>query len=117
MEWSPVRRFHHRDQNEAPDQTTVQLARDAQGFIEKVTNPLNHDTEFEYDDRGNLTKVTYADLTEATSTYDRFDRTTVATDPNGDTTSFDYDPDGWLAALTDARGHTTRWTPFNALPR
>ena len=45
---------------ESPDQTTVQMARDARGFIEKITNAINHDTEFEYDDRGNLTKVTYS---------------------------------------------------------
>ncbi len=98
-------------------------------------DPNQHETHYEYDTHGNLTKLwrpfNYVDRVENTQTYDAFGQLLTATDPLGrrwtfayDTygnrtsaidplgniTTATYDIVGRPTSITDANGHTTRLT-------
>jgi RHS repeat-associated protein len=84
-----------------PSQTLTRLS--------SVTDPLGHNTQFEYDSYGNLLSTT--DPLGNTTTYsnDLEGRVVSVTDPVGETTKFVYDgPD--LGQLTDPLGRTVTFS-------
>lgn len=81
-----------------------------------VTDPLGNTTIHEYDTEGNITKVTDALGSATTYTYDQR-LMTSQTDPNGRTTTWNYDLTNAdvrsrlnLLSLTDALGNTSSFT-------
>jgi YD repeat-containing protein len=108
---------------------TTSYAYNAAGQLTSVTNALNQTTSYQYDSLGRLTAIINADgKTQASFTYDPFDRVATFTDSEGWSASYSYDagdrvtqisyPDGTtrqytysnldLASFTDRQGHT--WT-------
>jgi YD repeat-containing protein len=98
--------------------------------LTQLTLPTGLVWKFTYDSLGRLTRITNPnDKTQASYTYDEFDRVATATDPEGYTLAYAYDaadrvtrityPDGTtrkyaynrldLAAVTDRQGRTTSY--------
>ena len=81
-----------------------------------VTDPLNHTTNWEYDDRGNKMSETRPDGGVTTYAYDDLNRLISSTDPKGQTTWYQYGGTGLndfgnnLVKLTDARGNDYLFT-------
>ncbi len=77
-------------------------------------DPNEHETHFEYDARGNLTRLwrpfNYVDRVESTFTYNAFAEVVTATDPLGRSWSFIYDTYGNRISATDPLGHVTTAT-------
>jgi RHS repeat-associated protein len=67
----------------------------------------------EYDERGNVTRETYADGTATTRTFDAQGNALTITDPLGNTTTFTYDAANNKTSETDALGNTETWTYNN----
>ena len=109
------------------------FAYNAAGQMISVTNPLQHTTQFVYD-QGDLIKVIdplghssdqFTDaagriISETDSSgrtvryeYDALDRLTRVTDPLQGVTLYSYDANGNLASVTDARGKITSYTYDN----
>ncbi|MEU6859668.1 RHS repeat-associated core domain-containing protein [Glycomyces sp. NPDC046736] len=73
-------------------------------------------TVYEYDNRGNLAKVTDPALNEWSYEYDLRGRQISATDPDTGLTTATYDDAGQLVSTTDARNQTLT-TTYDALGR
>lgn len=73
-------------------------------------------TAYEYDRRGNLSKVTDPDGNQWTYAYDLRGRQISATDPDTGTTTAAYDDAGQLVQTVDARGQMLT-TTYDALGR
>lgn len=80
---------------------------DSQGRRTKLTDPLGHVFELDYDSAGRLRTTTFPDGTTQTATYDLAGRRTAETDQAGRTTAFGYDDVGRLTSTTDASGEIT----------
>jgi RHS repeat-associated protein len=72
------------------------------------TDTLGHTTEYEHDDRGNLTESTDALDHTTTFTYDARDNLLTTTNPLSQTTSFQYDASDRLTRVTTPLGHQTQ---------
>lgn len=129
----------------APGETTQKwtFKRASNGDLESTTDPLGHETKFEYDTYGNLKAEINAEGDKRTWTYDKDGRVTSEvsprgneegakaeefettiepdaqgrpkkiTDPLGHETTYKYDKNGNLESITDGNGHTTKYT-YNA---
>lgn len=76
--------------------------------VETRTDRNGHTTEFEYDDKGNLVRVTDPEGGVTVHGYnDRGDRLSTR-DPRGNVTQFRYDEYGNLSQVIDALGHVTK---------
>lgn len=114
--------------------------RAANGDVESETDPLGHETKFEYDTYGNVKAKTDAEGDKTTWTYDKDgyvtaevsprgneegakaeefetkterdaqERPVKVTDPLGHETKYAYDKNGNLESLTDANGHVSKYT-------
>ena len=67
-------------------------------------------TVYEYDDDGNVVKITYADDTYERFEYDGNHQVTWMRDRNGSESSYTYDDHTHMTSSTDGRGNTTRYT-------
>ncbi|MFC4075642.1 DNRLRE domain-containing protein [Salinithrix halophila] len=84
--------------------------------IRHVTNSQGHKVSYEYDNAGNLTKVTEPKGNETkdpddyttTYAYDKNHQATQETDTKGNTVTYTYDADGLITQVTDEEGHTTK---------
>jgi len=106
----------------------------AHGLLDRVTDPLGHVTDYDYDARGRVTAITFAAGTAVAAVrryeydapgnvtavidengqrteyeYDVMNRRTLTRDPLGNVTRFEYDAAGNLSEETDARGHATAY--------
>lgn len=91
---------------------TTTWAYDLLGRLAEVTEPGGRRVTFEYDSRGNRTRVVEGTLATV-YTHDALDETTAA-----GTTTFAYDAGGNLVGRTDASGTTTYgWDPDGRLVR
>lgn len=106
----------------------------AHGLLDRVTDPLGHVTDYDYDARGHVTAITFAAGTAVAAErryeydgpgnvtavidengqrteheYDVMNRRTLTRDPLGNVTRFEYDAAGNLSEETDARGHATAY--------
>jgi RHS repeat-associated protein len=129
----------------APGETTQKATFKyaANGGLESTTDPLGHETKFEYDTYGDPKAETNAAVDKTTSTYnkdgqqltevsprgneegakaeefetkiesDAQGRPIKVTDPLGHETKFAYDKNGNLESATDSLGHATKFT-YNA---
>ena len=90
---------------------------DVDARTETVTSPdLKENVVTRYDKRGNPVRINRIfDGAEHVTTYEynEFDVATKRTDPNGHTWSADYDDQGRLQTLTDARGKTTTFEDYS----
>ena len=82
---------------------------------------LAAETDYSYDNNGNLTNVTQVGVTGETPrvrnfTYDSLSRLLTAANPETGTVSYSYDADGNVSTKTDARGVTTTYA-YDALNR
>ncbi|OIK01331.1 hypothetical protein BIV25_05835 [Streptomyces sp. MUSC 14] len=75
-----------------------------------------NDTSYDYDHKGQLTKVTDPDGNNWTFEYDARGRAVKATDPDAGTTTTTYDKDDRPVTVTDARGRKVS-TVYDALDR
>lgn len=66
-------------------------------------------TEYEYNTKGYLTKVSYPDGSTRSGTYDSRGNLLTVIDGNGDTTTFAYDDINRLTKYTDGNGYTTTY--------
>lgn len=81
-----------------------------QGVVSAVTNVLGERTEYEYDSKGQLTKLIDA-LEQATEyTYDARGKVTSLKDATGHTTQYERDARGQLKRIMDALNRTTYLT-------
>jgi len=71
--------------------------------VTSITNPLNHTSNFDYDDKHNLTRTTDPLNNSATFSYNSSGQLLSARDPLNNLTQWTYD-NGDLVALTDPRG-------------
>jgi len=82
--------------------------------IETETNPLGVVTKYEYDAKGNQTKMIRdygGALANTTSyTYDAQGNQTSVTDTLGNTTGYEYDAQGNITKITDPSGNVTAYT-------
>jgi len=98
-----------------PEQQTIVYERNAAHFVTRHIDGLGRTTEYQYDQRGNITQATRLSGTpEAVSwtfTYEPiFNQPLTVTDPLAHTTTFTYDPAGHLTRTTDPLGHMTTFT-------
>ena len=77
-------------------------------------DPNQHETHYEYDAHGNLTKLwrpfNYVDRVENTQTYNASGQLLTSTDPLGRRWSFAYDANGNRTSATDPMGNATTAT-------
>src|SRR3989442_1145495 len=124
-----------------PEQQVTTYARQAgTSLVQSVTDALGRQTTFTYDTKGNVTAVTrLAGTPQAVTTsltweapapttfnrlksgttglaYDMLNQLRVIGDPGGGTTRFNYDPNGNLLSVTDARGNSTSYV-YNGMDR
>ena len=71
--------------------------------VEKITDPLNQETEFEYDTRLNEIKVTDALNNETETEYDDLDLPKEVTDALNQVTKLEWNANGDMKKLTDPR--------------
>ncbi|MHC8397767.1 RHS repeat domain-containing protein [Pseudomonas sp. LB3P93] len=86
------------------------FAYNAEGLLTSSDGPrtdVNDITGYEYDTKGNLTRVTNAlgHVTEF-SNFDFAGNPQTTTDPNGVTTTLTYAPQGWLSSVSIAHSKT-----------
>jgi RHS repeat-associated protein len=81
---------------------------DASGLLLSSTDALGRTTANEYDDKGNLTKQTYADGTSVAYEYDEIGNRIATTDELGRTTRFIYDARNRLIQMIFADGSSSR---------
>ena len=79
---TPRERRHQRPQRQRP--------------ARRLDRPLNRITQYTYDSQGNITKITYPDLTNDQYTYNSDSEPLTHTDANKHTTSYTYDSHGNL---------------------
>jgi RHS repeat-associated protein len=85
---------------------------DARGNLTKVIDAINgaaHPTTFEYDIMDRLTKITYPDGTHVDFGYDYRGRRTSVTDQNERPTTYAYDDADRLISVTDAASNVTQY--------
>ena len=97
-----------------PDGTVVTFKRDQYGNLARLVDSLGTVTEFTHDRNGNrlqqaITVTTPAGprLQASTWTYDAEGRVTALTDPEGNVVRAEYDPLDRQTALIDPLGHRT----------
>ncbi|MCK4788902.1 MAG: RHS repeat protein, partial [Desulfobacteraceae bacterium] len=79
------------------------------GKLWKEINADNTFTEYGYDAEGNTASVTDPNSNTTTYEYDPFNRLTTITQPVDVITTYTYDPYGNLASVTDANGNLTSY--------
>ncbi len=86
---------------------TMTLYLNAEGFVERATDPMGHTVYYEYED-GELTSVTYPgeSMPRWRFKYDSHHRLTQITDGRGHHTTNEYDSSNRVTAQTDPRGDT-----------
>jgi RHS repeat-associated protein len=90
------------------DTTTLAWSSDGANLTQ-VVDAEGNQTDLTYDSLNNLTEAT--DPRRFLTTYTYSDTLlTSATDALGNTTSYTFSPEGYLASVTDARGNTTSYT-------
>ena len=98
---------------------------DALDRIIKATDSLSNEVINNYDNNGQLWKVTHRykrpdgsyDVRDViTRTFDAADRVKTETDAEGNVTTYSYDDAGNVIAVLDAEGHTTRFE-YDAMNR
>lgn len=88
---------------------------DNAGQVTTITDPTGGQSTLIYDLKDRLLTRTSADGTSTTRTYNAAGDLTGTAEKNPDgtvlrSTSASYDANGWLSAVTDARGHQTTFT-------
>lgn len=83
---------------------------DARGNLTKVVNALGQATQFKYDAKGQLTQTTDALGGTTTNSYDAFGDLIQTTDPLGNSRSSTFDVLGRVLTTTDAEGRTAQFT-------
>ena len=104
-----------------PEQQTFTYTRNANNFITRMTDALGRVTEYQYDAKGNVTKVTRmfgtANATSRTYTYEPvYNQLSSITDPLGRKTTLTYDSLGNLLQVTDPLANKSTFT-YDALGR
>lgn len=115
-----------------PEGVTTERTVDSRGLVKTVTNPMGIKTNFDHNEYGNVIETTLPVLDIVSSikydaasrplsitdplcrtshtTYNRNDLVTEEVDAMGHTTQYDYDPNGNLTAITNAKGGVTTMT-------
>ncbi len=89
----------------------VQIARDAQGRVTAVTDPLSNTITYSYDAAGDLVSVTDRDGGATTYHYDGQHNLLSQTDPTGRVPSIaHYDNQGRLTSIVDPSGNAITYT-------
>ncbi len=89
----------------------VTIARDGQGRVTSVTDPLSNTITYSYNAAGDLASVTDRDGAATTYHYDGQHNLLSQTDPLGHTPAIaHYDDQGRLTSVTDSQGHTITYT-------
>jgi RHS repeat-associated protein len=104
-----------------PEQQAVTYERNATNLITKMTDALGRVTEYQYDAKGNGTKITRlfgtASATSWTYTYETvYNQLKSVTDPLGRTITLTYDSLGNLRQVTDPLANKSTFT-YDALGR
>ena len=78
-------------------------------FIKDTVDPLGRTTSYAYDVKGNLTRITYPQVSgqspQVNFTYNTYGQPLSVTGPNGNVTTYEYAPGtGYLTKLTQAAG-------------
>ena len=77
-------------------------------LVRSITNALGHETTFEYDDFGSLTKVTAPDGSATLLRYDEYGQRTSVTNALGETWKYTYDEFGNQTSRTSPEGRTQK---------
>lgn len=87
---------------------TTTYSYDVDGRVTEVTNGAGASVSYTYDNRGDITSLTYPNDEVVTRTYDGAGRLVSVQDWLGNTTTFGYDADGNLTQTTYPNGDTVR---------
>jgi len=88
---------------------TIHLTRDGQGRITVVTNQMDQETQYSFDNNGNVTSIEDADGTEVTYAYDAADQLVTVTRGDATTLQTGYDSNGLVHTQIDGRGKVTTY--------
>jgi len=83
---------------------------DSRGNLLTLTDPLNHTTSYTYDAQSRVTKVTDTLNHSWNFSFDAVGNLLSKTDPNGNITQYGYDSLNRLASVTDAENHVTTYS-------
>jgi YD repeat-containing protein len=98
----------------AADGGLTQDARDANGRVTVMTDPLGRVTTYARDSAGYVTQITNPDGTTRNYQYQASDHAlTTYTDERGNTTTYQYDGQGHRKTATDALGRVTTFTYYS----
>lgn len=93
-----------------PNGNITKYEYDERNNLKSIIDPTGNIQEIEYDEAENMTKKILAENVSYLYQYDKLDRLISATQvETGIETSYQYDPDGNLIALTDGEGRTTSY--------
>ncbi len=91
--------------------------RDSNGLATIVIDPMNRISQYAYDTHGNVTQITYPDLSTVTyGTYNSFAEPSSMTDQLSRTDTYTYDSEGNLTVLEDPMDYVTTYTYSNTQP-
>ena len=93
----------------SPGRLALLYEYDAKGRVTRMTQGLRH-SDYVYDERGNLARVSDATGAITQFRYDARDRLKSITKPNGDTLSFNYDANGNMTQLHTPSSSTNTFT-------
>lgn len=79
-------------------------------LVKEIGAVNNQATLYEYDDNGNLTKITDPLKRTVANQYDALNRLITSTDPEGNPTHYSYDSQDQLVWVTDPRKLGTQYT-------
>ncbi|MDD2336378.1 MAG: hypothetical protein PHD01_07350, partial [Geobacteraceae bacterium] len=82
---------------------------DAKGNMTKIISPLGQATTFSYDSNGNLATITDPSGAQTTVTYDASGNVITLTDAKGAVSRFEYNTNNQLVKMTDPLGDTTTY--------
>ena len=89
---------------------TISRTYDNLNRVTSYTNANGDTIGYEYDNVGNITKLTYPDSKEVTYTYNADNQMTSVTDWNGHKTTYAYDENGRLSKINRPDGSTETYT-------
>ena len=90
--YDPQGRLVHTSQGTSPDERTIDMTYNPEGFLKDITNTLGEKVSFLYDLKGRVTDQTLPDGRVIHYTYDANDNVTSITPPGRPAHAFDYTP-------------------------
>ncbi len=89
---------------------TKRTFNDLNKLTSEILRQEDHKAQYEYDSKGNLLKITNANQSVSSFTYDNVGQLTSSTDFNGNVTFYFYNSNGDLESIKNAKGDYQRFS-------